>query len=147
MSLVFGVVTMLSGLLGVPLGSWLGTSLVKRFPRAHPIICGAGLLVSAPAMTCVLLFADGNFYAPFILMFIAEVALNLNWAIVADMSLVRDAFRAPARHGTHRARATALEVFILFLVAFCLVFGGVLRMTCSMVLCSVFFVIASFSMN
>ncbi|KAL0838891.1 hypothetical protein ABMA28_016910 [Loxostege sticticalis] len=86
-SLVFGVVTMLSGLLGVPLGSWLGTSLVKRFPRAHPIICGAGLLVSAPAMTCVLLFADGNFYAPFILMFIAEVALNLNWAIVADMSL------------------------------------------------------------
>lgn len=139
MSLVFGVVTMLSGLLGVPLGSWLGTSLVKRFPRAHPIICGAGLLVSAPAMTCVLLFADGNFYAPFILMFIAEVALNLNWAIVADMSLVRDAFRAPAPARYPPCAGELLWKFLFyFLVAFCLVFGGVLRMTCSMVLCSVF---------
>lgn len=43
----------------------------------------------------------------------------------------------PGTVPTVRGR-TALEVFILFLVAFCLVFGGVLRMTCSMVLCSVF---------
>ncbi|XP_028171251.1 protein spinster isoform X3 [Ostrinia nubilalis] len=86
-SLIFGVITMLSGLLGVPLGAWLGTSLVKRFPRAHPVICGAGLLLSAPAMGLGMLLADGSFYAPFALMFIGEVALNLNWAIVADMSL------------------------------------------------------------
>lgn len=95
MSLIFGVITMMSGLIGVPLGVWLGAALTKRFPRSHPVICAAGLLVSAPAMALGMLLTDGYFYAPFVLMFIGEVALNLNWAIVADMSLVRDAFRGP----------------------------------------------------
>ncbi|CAF4917936.1 unnamed protein product [Pieris macdunnoughi] len=78
---------MLSGVVGVPLGAWLGAALTKRFPRSHPIICGVGLLVSAPMMTLAMLLCEGYFYAPFVLMFFGEVALNLNWAIVADMSL------------------------------------------------------------
>lgn len=88
-ALIFGVVTMLSGIIGVPLGSWLGAALVKRYPRAHPVICAAGLLVSAPALTLAILLSEGYFYLTFALIFVAEVALNLNWAIVADMSLVR----------------------------------------------------------
>ncbi|XP_013186867.1 protein spinster isoform X3 [Amyelois transitella] len=87
LSLMFGVVTMVAGLLGVPLGAWLGTALVKRFPRAHPVICGAGLLVSAPALTLALLLCEGYFYLPFVLVFIGQLSLNLNWAIVADMSM------------------------------------------------------------
>ncbi|KOB78755.1 Integral membrane protein efflux protein efpA, partial [Operophtera brumata] len=86
-SLIFGGITMLSGLLGVPAGAWLGAALIKRFPRSHPVICGVGLLVSAPAMTLGIILTEGYFYAPFILMFVGELALNLNWAIVADMSL------------------------------------------------------------
>ncbi|XP_045536758.1 protein spinster isoform X1 [Papilio machaon] len=86
-SLVFGGITMASGLAGVPLGAWLGAALLKRFPRAHPFICGGGLLVSAPAMALGMLLTQYYFYAPFVFMFIGEVALNLNWAIVADMSL------------------------------------------------------------
>ncbi|CAG4956055.1 unnamed protein product [Colias eurytheme] len=86
-SLTFGAVTMLAGAAGVPLGAWLGAALSKRFPRAHPVICGAGLLLSAPAMALAILLCDGYYYAPFALMFVAETALNLNWAIVADMSL------------------------------------------------------------
>ncbi|XP_038210127.1 protein spinster isoform X3 [Zerene cesonia] len=86
-SLTFGAVTMAAGAAGVPLGAWLGTALGKRYPRAHPVICGAGLLVSAPAMALAILLCDGYYYASFALMFIAETALNLNWAIVADMSL------------------------------------------------------------
>ncbi|XP_050682136.1 protein spinster isoform X1 [Leptidea sinapis] len=86
-SLIFGAITMLSGVVGVPAGAWLGASLSKRFPRAHPVICGAGLLLSAPAMILAMLLCEKYFYAPFALMFIGEVALNLNWAIVADMSL------------------------------------------------------------
>ncbi|CAG4982939.1 unnamed protein product [Parnassius apollo] len=78
---------MASGLVGVPAGAWLGAALVKRWPRAHAVICGAGLLVSAPAMALGMLTTQNYFYAPFIFMFIGEVALNLNWAIVADMSL------------------------------------------------------------
>ncbi|XP_045484000.1 protein spinster isoform X1 [Pieris rapae] len=86
-ALIFGAITMLSGVVGVPLGAWLGATLTKRFPRSHPIICGVGLLISAPLMTLAMLLCEGYFYAPFVLMFFGEVALNLNWAIVADMSL------------------------------------------------------------
>lgn len=86
-SFVFGGVTMASGVVGVPLGSWLGAALVKRFPRAHPVLCGAGLLLSAPLMALALLLVEGTVLATFVLMFFAEVFLNLNWAIVADMSL------------------------------------------------------------
>lgn len=86
---------MVSGLIGVPLGAWLGAALIKRFPRAHPLICGAGLIISAPAMVLGILLTDYDRYSPFVLMFISELALNLNWAIVADMSLVRDA-RVPS---------------------------------------------------
>lgn len=80
---------MLSGVVGVPAGAWLGTSLIKKYPRSHPVICGVGLLASAPAMALAIVLTQGYSVAPFVLMFIAEITLNLNWAIVADMSLVR----------------------------------------------------------
>ncbi|XP_023936079.1 protein spinster isoform X3 [Bicyclus anynana] len=86
-SLIFGALTMTSGIVGVPLGAWLGAALVKRWGRAHAVICGVGLLVSTPAMALAMLFTEAYFYAPFALMFFGEVALNLNWALVADMSL------------------------------------------------------------
>ncbi|GBP39315.1 Protein spinster [Eumeta japonica] len=78
---------MASGVVGVPLGSWLGAALIKRFPRAHPIICGLGLLLSAPAIALAMMLAPVTQYTPFVLMFFGELALNLNWAIVADMLL------------------------------------------------------------
>lgn len=80
---------MVSGMLGVPLGAWLGAGLQKRWGRAHPLLCGAGLLLSAPAVALALLLTEGYMYAPFALIFIGELAININWAIVADMSLVR----------------------------------------------------------
>ncbi|XP_034831764.1 protein spinster isoform X4 [Maniola hyperantus] len=86
-SFIFGALTMASGVVGVPLGAWLGAALVKRWGRAHAVICGVGLLLSTPAMALAMLLTDVNPYAPFALMFFGEVALNLNWAIVADMSL------------------------------------------------------------
>lgn len=84
---------MLSGLVGVPAGAWLGAALLRRWPRAQPVICGAGLLLSAPAMAAGMLLVENYFVAPFVFMFLGELALNLNWAIVADMSLVRDRLR------------------------------------------------------
>lgn len=83
---------MASGLVGVPLGAWLGAALIARWGRAHALLCAAGLLLSAPAMTLAIFLTDKHYYAPFVLMFFAELTLNLNWAIVADMSLVRTGF-------------------------------------------------------
>lgn len=85
----FGVVTMLAGIIGVPLGSYLSTKLSKRYARCDPVICAMGLLISAPLIAASMLFVTVNSTLAYILVFLGEVALNCNWAIVADMLLVR----------------------------------------------------------
>lgn len=84
----FGVITMLAGLLGVPLGSFLSQYLVKRYPTADPVICAFGLLVSAPLLTGACLLVNSNSVGTYALIFFGQLALNLNWAIVADILLV-----------------------------------------------------------
>lgn len=88
-SFKFGVVTMLAGIIGVPLGSYLSTKLSKRYPRCDPVICAMGLLISAPLIAASMLFVTVNSTLAYVLVFLGEVALNCNWAIVADMLLVR----------------------------------------------------------
>jgi len=87
-ALIFGFITMLSGIVGVPLGSLLSTKLKPRYPRADPVICAAGLVLSAGFLAVGLFTANRNIYAAFLLLFLGEVALNLNWSIVADILLV-----------------------------------------------------------
>lgn len=85
--LVFGIVTMMSGIVGVPLGMVLSTSLKARFPRADPLICGVGVVLSTFFLSLGMFLTDTNIYATFTLLFIGEVTLNLNWSIVADILL------------------------------------------------------------
>lgn len=84
---VFGVVTMMSGIVGVPLGMILSTKLKAKYPRADPVICAVGILVSAFFLTIGMVLCNVNVILSFVLLFIGEVALNLNWSIVADMLL------------------------------------------------------------
>jgi len=86
-SLFFGVVTMMSGIVGVPLGMTLSTSLKSKYPRADPVICAFGLLTSAVFLSLGMFLCHINVIVAFILLFIGEVTLNLNWSIVADMLL------------------------------------------------------------
>jgi len=79
---------MVAGLLGVPLGSFLSQYLVKRYPTADPIICAFGLLLSAPLLTGACLLVNSNSAGTYALIFFGQLALNLNWAIVADILLV-----------------------------------------------------------
>ena len=85
--LVFGVVTMLSGIVGVPLGMVLSTQLKAKFPRADPVICASGILISAVFLAVGMMITNINIYGCFAFLFLGEVALNLNWSIVADMLL------------------------------------------------------------
>jgi MFS transporter, Spinster family, sphingosine-1-phosphate transporter len=80
---------MSAGILGVPLGSYLSTKLSKTYPRSDPVICAAGLLISAPLIAGAMLLVTVNSTLAYILVFLGELALNCNWAIVADMLLVR----------------------------------------------------------
>lgn len=88
MALIFGFVTMLSGVVGVPLGSILSTKLKQKYARADPLICAGGLILSALLLGVAMVICNKNIYLAFFLLFLGEVALNLNWSIVADILLV-----------------------------------------------------------
>ncbi|KAH8400771.1 hypothetical protein KR009_000939 [Drosophila setifemur] len=83
----FGLITMLAGLLGVPMGSFLSQYMIKRYPTADPVICAFGLLLSAPLLTGACLLVNSNSAGTYALIFFGQLALNLNWAIVADILL------------------------------------------------------------
>lgn len=84
---IFGAVTMTSGIVGVPLGMILSTKLKAKYPRADPVICACGILISALFLTIGMILCNINIILAFVFLFIGEVALNLNWSIVADMLL------------------------------------------------------------
>jgi len=86
-SFIFGVVMMMSGIVGVPLGMTLSTQLKSKYPRADPIICAGGLLASSLFLCVGLVFVTINIYVCFLFIFLGSVALNLNWSIIADMLL------------------------------------------------------------
>ncbi|XP_022183813.2 protein spinster [Nilaparvata lugens] len=83
----FGVIAMVAGLIGVPLGSALAQYLRPRFPKADPLICAFGLLLSAPLLFVASLCAGSNVNVTYVLIFFGQIFLNINWSIVADILL------------------------------------------------------------
>jgi len=81
---------MASGLIGVPLGSAIAQKLRTYWQQADPLICAVGLLISAPLLFFAMITANINSTLCYILIFFGQLSLNLNWAIVADMLLVRN---------------------------------------------------------
>lgn len=97
---------MTAGIAGVPLGSYLSTKLSKRYPRSDPVICAVGLLLSAPLIAASMIFVTYSAPLAYTFVFLGELALNLNWAIVADMLLVRIF--------TNYSSTTVISYFLLF---------------------------------
>lgn len=88
MSFYFGLITAISGIIGVPLGAIVATKLRTTSLRADPLICAVGLLVSTPLIFGGAFLARYHEIFCFVLIFFGEVFLNLNWSIVADILLV-----------------------------------------------------------
>ncbi|KAL5289149.1 SPNS3 family protein [Megaselia abdita] len=86
-SFKFGAISMVAGLIGVPMGSYISQALIKRFPTIDPLLCAFGLLLSVPLLAGAMLVVSYNATAAYTLVFFGELALNLNWAIVADILL------------------------------------------------------------
>ena len=107
-SFIFGVVTMLAGLVGVSLGAFSATRLRPHYPRADPVVCAAGLLLSMPFMFGGAILCEYNTNWAYVLLFVGQVFLNLNWSIVADMLLVR---REGREAGWGRGRGGLLGCF------------------------------------
>lgn len=80
---------MVAGIIGVPLGSILSQKMAKRFPTADPLICAFGLIFSVPLLTGAMIIVTQNSVPTYVLIFLGQLSLNMNWAIVADILLVR----------------------------------------------------------
>ncbi|XP_015431534.1 PREDICTED: protein spinster [Dufourea novaeangliae] len=83
----FGLIGMASGLIGVPLGSFLAQKLRVQWKQADPLICAGGLLISVPLLFFAILTANTSSVTCYTLIFFGQLSLNLNWSIVADILL------------------------------------------------------------
>uniref|UniRef100_A0A671N0W8 Protein spinster homolog 1 n=1 Tax=Sinocyclocheilus anshuiensis TaxID=1608454 RepID=A0A671N0W8_9TELE len=86
-SLIFGIITVVTGILGVASGVQASKKLRIKTPRADPLVCAAGLLLAAPFLYLSIMFAQASTVATYIFIFLGETFLSMNWAIVADILL------------------------------------------------------------
>ncbi|KAI1293630.1 Protein spinster -like protein 1 [Halotydeus destructor] len=86
-ALIFGVITCVSGILGVVIGSG-GAQYYRRYnSKADPLICGFGVLLSVPFSFLGLSLAYGVPALSWISIFITITALCINWTLCADILL------------------------------------------------------------
>eukprot|EP00092_Neocalanus_flemingeri_P005671 GFUD01006109.1.p1 GENE.GFUD01006109.1~~GFUD01006109.1.p1 ORF type:complete len:561 (+),score=117.93 GFUD01006109.1:69-1751(+) len=104
-SFKFGIVMTLSGLLGVPAGSYISQMIRHKVPNADPIVCAITLLVSVPVLFFGFATANYSVSLCYGLTFFAGLLLNCNWSIVSDMTLY---IVIPTRRGV----ATATQILV-----------------------------------
>uniref|UniRef100_A0A8C6M1G5 Protein spinster homolog 1 n=1 Tax=Nothobranchius furzeri TaxID=105023 RepID=A0A8C6M1G5_NOTFU len=108
-NLIFGIITVITGLLGVASGVQVSRQLRKKTARADPLVCAAGLLLSAPFLYLAIVCAQTSTVATYIFIFLGETFLSMNWAIVADILLY---VVVPTRRST----AEALQIVVSHLL-------------------------------
>ncbi|KAF2357837.1 Major facilitator superfamily [Trinorchestia longiramus] len=84
---VFGVIAMIAGLVGVPLGSFGGQYLRKILPFGDPLVCGLGIILCIPLLMSGMYMAEYDTRAAYAIVFFGQVFLNLNWAVISDIVL------------------------------------------------------------
>ncbi len=103
-NLIFGILTLVSGLGGTMAGGWLGDRLLQRFRTAYFLVSGVGLAISVPCAAGVILLDDRTWVLTAI--FLAEVFIFLNTgplnAIIANVS-----------RPEVRATAYAVNIFVI----------------------------------
>jgi MFS family permease len=100
---------MMSGVIGVPVGSFWSTKWRPKNQRADPLICAIGLFATCVFLCAALFLCKSHFFLSFVLIFLGEVTMNLNWSIVADILLYTV---IPTRRGT----AEAIQILISHMI-------------------------------
>ncbi|XP_007935784.1 protein spinster homolog 3 [Orycteropus afer afer] len=86
-SLIFGALTVVTGIIGVILGAEAARRYKKVNPRAEPLICASSLLATAPCLYLALILAPTTLLASYVFLALGELLLSCNWAVVADILL------------------------------------------------------------
>ncbi|ERE68813.1 putative protein spinster [Cricetulus griseus] len=87
-SLIFGALTVATGIIGVILGAEASRRYKKVNPRAEPLICASSLFATAPCLYLALILASRTLLASYVFLALGELLLSCNWAVVADILLV-----------------------------------------------------------
>lgn len=82
---IFGVITCTSGVIGVLAGTCVAGFLRRYTTCCDPLVCAFGLVASAPFLFMALYLAPFNTPLTYVLIFVSETLLFLNWALVSDM--------------------------------------------------------------
>ncbi|EFX72629.1 hypothetical protein DAPPUDRAFT_325973 [Daphnia pulex] len=104
-SLIFGFITVVTGLMGVVVGSLMGTKLRGKYPTIDPEICGFGVLASVPLIFAMTVLARGPEAPTYITFFFGQWFLNLNWALATDMLMYTIV-------PTRRSSAKAIQILL-----------------------------------
>lgn len=99
-SYIFGVITCLSGFVGVGAGTSFAQYLRKFNPRADPLVCAFGMLTGAPFLFLGIFVAASNVVVAWLFILVAEILLFLNWALIPDILLY---ILIPTRRSTGNA--------------------------------------------
>lgn len=86
-SLIFGGITCAAGIIGVAAGAESARRYRKVNPRADPLVCAFGLITCMPFLYISLVVSEYSTTVTWILIFVGETLLCLNWSIVADILL------------------------------------------------------------
>ncbi|KAE8288004.1 Protein spinster-like protein 3 Spinster-like protein 3 [Larimichthys crocea] len=108
-SYIFGAVTLVTGIMGGCLGTLLSRRFRDKVPNADPIICAVGLLGSAPCLFVAIFVASASIPATYVFIFLGEVLISLNWAVMADILLY-------VVIPTRRSTAEALQISVCHLL-------------------------------
>ncbi|XP_053131239.1 protein spinster homolog 3 [Hemicordylus capensis] len=108
-SLIFGGMTIATGILGVVSGAKAARRYKKVNAKADPLICALGLLASAPCLYLAIMLAGESIMATYIFVALGEFLISLNWAVVTDILLY---VVKPERHST----AVSLQLFVAHLL-------------------------------
>jgi len=116
-SFLFGLILCVTGLLGLALGSGLSYVLRPRVKWIDPVLCGGGLLLSSPLIFTAIYTCKTDFFTALIILIVGEIFLNMNWAIVVDITMYvvvptrrssAEAFQLMAAHAIGEAGAPYL---------------------------------------
>lgn len=86
-SLIFGALTIVTGIIGVVLGAEASRRYKKVNPRAEPLICASSLFAAAVCLYLALILAPTTLLASYVFLALGELLLSCNWAVVADILL------------------------------------------------------------
>ncbi|XP_041626645.1 protein spinster homolog 3 isoform X3 [Vulpes lagopus] len=86
-SLIFGILTVVTGIIGVVLGAEASRRFKRVNPRAEPLVCACSLLAAAPCLYLALLLARTTFTVSYVFLALGELLLSCNWAVVAEILL------------------------------------------------------------